>query len=96
MCIYNLGVDTAVLSVTPEPEDRREMLGSSCSKSKQTSQTKNKRGSWNLKVKERLKIPGVQKPLENQCSNKKQSKRMQFQREAMHSASVLGKLNSLV
>ena len=96
MCIYNLGVDTAVLSVTSEPQNRGEMLGSSCSKTKQTSQTKNKRGSWNLKVRERLNIPGVQKTLKNQCSNRKQSKHMQFQRKATHTASVLGKSNSLV
>lgn len=32
--VHNLGVETAVLSVTPEPEARQETVGSSCAHDK--------------------------------------------------------------
>lgn len=90
MCIYNLGVDTAVLNVTPEPEDRREMLGSSCSKTKHHK----------LKTRETLEPQGQRKakdPWGPKTSGKpmfltRNSKHMQFQGEAMHTMVMLGEI----
>lgn len=93
MCIYNLGVDTAVLSVTPEPEDRREMLGSSCSKTKH-HKLKTREAAGTSRSKKGLRSL-VSKNLWKTNVLTRNSKHMQFQGEAMHTASVLGKLNSL-
>lgn len=57
---------------------------------KAAGKANHKLGSHSTKpqVTERLNIPVVQKPLKNQCSNKKQSIHRQFQQEAMPMASL--------